>query len=126
MKILLDTTVLIDHLRGFKGATQFLSEAVTRGDELCSVTIVRTEVFAGMRQKEEKTTRALLSQIQWVDVDIEMADAAGNLAGKFLKSHPGVDTVDYILAAAANGLRAELATTNVKRFPMFPDLKKPY
>lgn len=126
MKVLLDTSVLIDHLRGSKKATQFLSEAVTRRDELCSVTIVRTEVFAGMRQKEERTTRALLSQIQWVDVDIELADAAGDLARKFLKSHPGVDTVDYILAAAANGLKADLATTNVKQFPMIPDLKKPY
>lgn len=126
MKILLDTTVLIDHLRGSKAATHFLSETVTRGDELCSVTIVRTEVLAGMRRNEEKATKALLSQIQWVDVDIEMADAAGNLAGRFLKSHPGVDTIDYILAAAADGLEADLATTNVKHFPMFSGLKPPY
>ena len=126
MKILLDATVLIDHLRGDKGATQFLSEAVARGDELWSVTIIRTEVLAGMRQKEEKKTRTLLSQLKWVDIDIELADAGGDPASKFLKSHPGVDTVDYILAAAAKGLAAELVTTNVKHFPMFPDLKKPY
>lgn len=79
-----------------------------------------------MRRNEEKATKALLSQIQWVDVDIEMADAAGNLAGRFLKSHPGVDTIDYILAAAADGLEADLATTNVKHFPMFSGLKPPY
>lgn len=126
MKVLLDTSVLIEHLRGSSGATQLLAEAVDRGDELWSVTIVRTEVLAGMRPKEAKATKALLDQIHWLDVDLEMADAAGDLARKFLKSHRGVDTVDYVLAAAASGLKANLATTNIKHFPMFPDLEKPY
>lgn len=126
MRILLDTTVLIDHLRGALKASQFLSEAVSRGDELWSVSIVRTEVLAGMRSREEKATRALLSQIEWLDVDVELADAAGDLARTYLKSHSGADTVDYILAAASELLEAHLATTNVKHFPMFTGLRQPY
>ena len=126
MKVLLDTTVLIDHLRGLDEAAQYLSEVVARGNELWSVTIVRTEIFAGMRPKEEEATKELLGQIRWIEVDIELADAAGELALKYLQSHPGVDTVDYIVGAAAQSRDAELATTNIKHFPMFPDLKKPY
>lgn len=126
MKVLLDTTVLIDHLRGDKKAARFLTEAVTRGDELWSVTVVRTEVLAGMRPKEEKATKSLLSQIKWLEVDIALADTAGDLAHKYMKTHPGVDTVDYIIGAAAEGLHADLKTTNLKHFPMIADLKKPY
>lgn len=126
MKVLLDTSVLIDHLRGLKEAADYLSDVVTGGNELWSVTTVRTEVLAGMRPTDEKTTRELLGQIRWIEVDIELADAAGQLAHKYLKSHPGVDTVDYIVGAAAQARDADLATTNIKHFPMFSDLKKPY
>jgi predicted nucleic acid-binding protein len=126
MKALLDTTVLIDHLRGDKKAAQFLAQAVTRGDELWSVTVVRTEVLAGMRPKEEKATKLLLSQIKWLEVDTALADAAGDLARKYMKTHPGVDTVDYIIGAAAQEFHADLKTTNVKHFPMIAGLKKPY
>lgn len=126
MKVLLDTTVLIDHLRGLEDATSYLAEAKSRGDDLWSVTIVRTEVLAGMRPREQKATREFLAEIHWLDVDEDLADRAGDLARRHIKSHPGVDTVDYVIAASAELLHANLATTNVKHFPMFPKLKKPY
>lgn len=126
MKILLDTSVLIDHLRGFEAATAYLEEVKSRGDEPWSVTVVRTEVLAGMQPRNEESTRAFLSEIDWLDVDPALADRAGDLARQYLKSHPGVDTIDYIVAASADALEAQLATTNLKHFPMFPELKKPY
>jgi len=126
MKVLLDTSVLIDHLRGHKEATAYLADDKSRGDELWSVSVVRTEVLAGMLPKEERATRAFLDEIQWVDVDLELADRAGDLARKYLKSHRGVDSIDYIVGASAQALDADLATTNVRHFPMFPDLRKPY
>lgn len=126
MRILVDTGVMIDHLRGLKEATTYLADTKSRGTGLWSVSVVRTEVLAGMLPKEEKATRAFLDQIEWLDVDLKLADHAGDLARKYLKSHPGVDTVDYIVGASAEALDADLATTNVKHFPMFPDLRKPY
>jgi hypothetical protein len=62
----------------------------------------------------------------WIDVDQTLADLAGELARRYVKSHPSVDTVDYIVAASVEALEAELATTNVKHLPMFTGLKKPY
>lgn len=126
MKVLLDTSVFIDHLRGFEEATAYLADVKSRGDELWSVTVVRTEVLAGMRPRAEKPTRAFLAEIHWVDVDQALADRAGDLARRHIKSHPGVDTVGYIVAASAEVLEADLATTNLKHFPMFPKLKRPY
>jgi predicted nucleic acid-binding protein len=34
--------------------------------------------------------------------------------------------VDYVIAATAREFGAELATLNLKQFPMFPDLRAPY
>lgn len=126
MRVLLDTSVLIDHLRGLEAATTYLANVKSRGDELWGVSVLRTEVFAGMLPKEEKATRAFLDEIEWLDVGVELADRAGDLARSYLKSHPGVDTIDYIVAASADALDAGLATTNLKHFPMFPGLTKPY
>src|SRR5215217_2311165 len=121
MRRLVDTSVLIDHLRGNPGAVDLLHAAATAGDELWSVTVVRTEVLAGMRPREERATRRLLDALRWQDVTVAIADRAGELASKYLKSHSGVDTVDYLVAAAALELAADVWTTNVRHFPMFPD-----
>lgn len=126
MRVLVDTSILIDHLRGVAGATSFLAEVKSRGDELWSVIVVRTEVLAGMRRGEERKTKEVLAQLDWLDVDVELADAAGELARRYVKSRPGVDTVDYIVAASADALGADLATTNVKHFPMVAGLRAPY
>jgi predicted nucleic acid-binding protein len=126
VKRVIDTSVLIDHLRGRASAVELLSQAVADGDELWSVTAVRTEILAGMRKTEEVATRRLLHALAWQTVSISLADQAGMLASRYLRSHPGVDTVDYLVAATALDLGADLWTCNVKHFPMFPDLERPY
>lgn len=123
---LIDTAVLVDHLRGDSRARDLLIGFVRGGDELWSVVLVRTEILAGMRRGEERTTHRLLDGLKWQDVTIEIADRAGALAQKYTKSHSGVDTVDYILAAAALHLGAELVTLNVKHFPMLRALRAAY
>jgi predicted nucleic acid-binding protein len=55
-----------------------------------------------------------------------MSERAGMLANRYLRSHPGVDPVDYVVAATAQHLGAELWTRNLKHFPMFPGLSTPY
>ena len=125
-RLLIDTSVLVDHLRGDPRAAGLLVDAVLRGDELWSVTVVRTEILAGLRRGEEAATRRLLDQLHWQEVTVEIADRAGELARRYLRSHPGVDTVDHLVAAAALALGADLKTRNVKHFPMFPKLLPAY
>jgi predicted nucleic acid-binding protein len=126
VRLLLDTSVLIDHLRGVSQAVELLTDAALRGDELWAVTVTRTEVLAGMRPRERQATLALLDVLRWQPVTVELADRAGELARRHLRSHPGVDTVDYLIAAGAELLEATLCTLNVKHFPMFPRLERPY
>lgn len=59
-------------------------------------------------------------------VDVDLADAAGTLARGYVRSHPGIDMVDYVVAATAMRLDADLWTKNIKHFPMFAGLAAPY
>lgn len=126
MKRVVDTAVLVDHLRGDPRATNLLLLFAQSQDELWSVTVVRTEILAGMRKGEERATHRLLDQLRWQDVTTAIADAAGALARKYARSHSGIDTVDYLIAAAAQHLGAELVTLNVKHFPMMAGLEAAY
>lgn len=125
-KVVVDTSVLIDHLRGDARAKEALEEIIAAGDELWASTVVRTEVLAGMRPDEEQATLALLAALRWQDVSTEIADRAGELARRYLKSHPGLDTVDYLIAATAQELSASVLTQNVNHFPMFVGLESAY
>lgn len=125
MTALVDTSVLIDFLRGHDGAAELL-EAERTAARLNASEITRLEVLAGMRATEEAPTRFLLSTIRWHPVDSEVAERAGELGRTWLRTHPGIDGADLAIAATADLLTARLLTTNVRHFPMFPGLARPY
>jgi predicted nucleic acid-binding protein len=124
--VLVDTSVLIDHLRGDVDAREALRSVADSGQRIAASVVTKVEVLAGMRPPEERQTRQLLDVLDWLDVDGEIAEVAGELANRYLRSHPGVDPIDYIIAATATTLEADLWTTNLKHFPMFPELTTPY
>ncbi len=59
-------------------------------------------------------------------VDEDVAERAGILANRHLRSHPGVDPVDVIVAATVEREDAVLWTKNVKHFPMVAGLAPPF
>jgi predicted nucleic acid-binding protein len=124
--VLVDTSVLIDHLRGNTAARDALEQVVTRGDRLAASVVVKVEILAGMQPDEERPTRRLLHAVEWFAVNDPIAEQAGELANRYLRSHPDVDPVDYIIAATAIVHEASLWTQNLKHFPMLPDLRAPY
>ncbi|MGH3427175.1 MAG: type II toxin-antitoxin system VapC family toxin [Mycobacteriales bacterium] len=124
--IVVDTSILIDHLRGHGAATDLIDGALSRGERPIASEVTRIEVLAGMRSSERRQTRALLGSLEWESIDEEVAEAAGDLAGRFRHSHPGIGVADYAIAATATLRRADLQTLNVRHFPMFPDLNPAY
>ena len=126
MKLVVDASVLIDNVRGVAAAKSLMVAALTRGDELWSSYVIRTEVLAGMRNEEAQRTHQLLEAIRWAGVDRSESDAAGELGQRHNRAHPGIDTPDLLLAELAQRIGAEVVTMNVKHFPMFPELKRPY
>ncbi len=125
MKVL-DTTVAVDHLRGLAAATQLLTDLVAAGEILAASEITRFELLAGVRQRERDALEAFFSALAWVPVDEEVSRTAGALARRLRRSHRGIDDADYLIAATALVLEADLLTTNVRRFPMIGGLRPPY
>ncbi len=126
MSIVVDADVLIGVLRDTPGATAAVAAARQRDSRLLSITPVRTEVLRGMRPSEEAVTTGLLGLIEWVSVDVDLADRAGELGRAYRGSHQGIEIVDLLVAAAAERMGARVLTRNVRHFPMFPGLRPPY
>ena len=126
MTALVDSSVLIDHLRGDGRARALLAGAVASGRQMIGSVLTRVEVLGGMRPGEEAATLQLLGVLDWIDVDQAIADRAAELGRQYLRSHPGVDATDLVIAATTERLGAELWTRNVKHFPMIGGLRDPY
>lgn len=123
---LLDTSVAIDHLRGLPSAVDLLSEVIGAEEPLLASEIVRFELLAGVRDKEVEALEQFCLAVSWVPVGEEVARAAGSLARRHRRAHSGIDDADYLIAATALLLDAELLTTNVRHFPMLTGLTPAY
>ncbi|WP_158603910.1 PIN domain-containing protein [Cryobacterium tepidiphilum] len=125
MTVVVDTSILIDVLRGEPAAASVLRVARQAGS-LHASEVTRLEVLAGMRAREEDATRVLFGAFTWHPVGEELAEIAGELGRHWLPGSRGIDSADLAIAATAIALDAQLLTRNIKHFPMFPDLSAPY
>ena len=125
MTAVVDTSVLVDVLRGDPAASAALKQAREVG-HLHASEITRLEVLAGMRSREERATRAVFDVFVWHPVDVHIAVIAGELGRIWLPAHRGIDSADLAIAATTMALGARLLTRNVKHFPMFVGLSAPY
>ena len=123
---LLDTTVAVDHLRGEQAAVDLLRGLVENDETVAASSVVRFELVAGVRDDELAALDRFFSAISWVAVGEDVARAAGELARTHRRANSGIDDADYLIAATALLLEAELLTTNVRHFPMLPGLRPPY
>ena len=120
--IVLDTTVLIDVLRGHRPALAWLASL---DDVPACSELTRVEVLRGLRNAEREGAEALMRGLRWVAVDEDIARRAGTLGRRWRRSH-GLGTVDLVIAATAQSVGARLGTSNVRHYPMFDDLQPPY
>jgi predicted nucleic acid-binding protein len=121
--VLLDTSIVIDILRGVAPAIAY-ARRLTEPPSCSEIT--RVEVMRGLRSGERRATERLLGTLRWVAVDESIARRAGELGRRYRRSHQGLATADLIIAATVEELGLELATLNVRHFPMVRDLDPPY
>lgn len=114
-KVLLDTDVLIDVLRGREKARVFLRTVTHDAVPCCSVISV-AELWAGMYPAEQEATFTLIDALLVIPVSREIAE----LGGKFkrdIKSQK-LELADCLIAATALVEGDSLATGNIKDYPM--------
>jgi predicted nucleic acid-binding protein len=123
--LLFDSAVLIDHLKGVEAARDLLASAVESDDASASV-LTRVEIEGGMRSNERREVARLLGSLHLIPVSDAIASRAAQYLRSFRRSHQGIDIVDYVVAATAEEVGADLLTLNTKHFPMFTGLRRPY
>jgi predicted nucleic acid-binding protein len=114
-KVLVDTDILIDFLRGKESARDYLRGKLQEAILCCSVIAV-AEIYAEMLEKEREKTLALLDGLFILPVTLEIAEIAGRFK-RSVKSQ-ALELDDCLIAATAFVEQAILATRNRKHYPM--------
>ncbi|HXJ38123.1 MAG TPA: type II toxin-antitoxin system VapC family toxin [Bryobacteraceae bacterium] len=122
MKLLLDTSILIDVLRRKNQRNEWLAELVRNGHTLATTTLNIAEIYAGMRPAEESRTEALLSGLQVYELTGTSARLAGRLKNTWAHKGHTLSLADAIVAGIAVERGCGLLTDNRRDFPM-PELQ---
>jgi predicted nucleic acid-binding protein len=120
MPLVLDTTVLIDALRG-RPAADRLEELLAARELLLTTAINVEEVVRGLRPAEQDAVDLLLAGLRIVPIRRQEAERAGRWRREFAARGITLHQADCLIAAAAHTAGGRLATANVKDYPM-PEL----
>ncbi len=115
---LLDTTVLIDTLRGRPAALRALGALLESGYELTTTAINIAEVYAGMRPDEEVRTTSFLAQLKVYSITPELARSAGLLKSVAARKGRTLGLDDMLIAATALQHDLLFLTSNRRDFPI--------
>ena len=86
-RCLIDTDIIIDHLRGEERARDFLRKTRSGETDILYSVITKAELYSGVRRKEEESVYRLLRSMEEVRIDGEIAVDAGRYRNKFYASH---------------------------------------
>jgi predicted nucleic acid-binding protein len=116
-RLLLDSTVLIDALRG-RSAADRLRTLRRVGTEpwVCAISV--EEIWRGLRPEEEAVAQRLCNGLRLAPLGQAEGTRAGSWRRDLAAQGITVHQADCLIAAAAVGIGASLATGNVADFPM--------
>ena len=117
MLVLLDSTVLIDYLRG-RPAVARVERLETLGDVVCTTAVNVEEVYRGLRPEEADRTEALVQGLVILPLGLQEGRRAGEWRRRFASEGRTLPQSACLIAAAAYSAPALLATGNPKDFPM--------
>jgi predicted nucleic acid-binding protein len=117
---LLDSDILINHLRKKAPIQAYLGELQAAARFACS-TITVAEVYAGMRPTEETATRRLIDGLVHLPVTSPVAEKAAQLQKDSRKTGHTIPLADCLIAATAILEQATLVTANTKHYPHVQD-----
>ena len=117
MALVLDTTVLIDALRG-RPAADRLEDLVDAREILLTTAINVEEITRGLRPAEQDAVDLLLAGLRILPIRRAEAERAGRWRREFAARGLTLHQADCLIAAAAYSAGGRLATANVKDFPM--------
>ena len=70
-RCLIDTDIIIDHLRGEEKARDFFKQIKSEDSDALYSAITKAEIYSGVRPKEEEKVAMLLSSMEEARIDGE-------------------------------------------------------
>ena len=116
-RLLLDSTVLIDALRGRPAAGR-VADLRRTGTEPWVCVLSVEEIWRGLRPGEESSAERLFHGLRLAPLGVAEGIRAGSWRRTFAERGVTLHQADCLIAAAATGIGAALATANVGDFPM--------
>ena len=116
-RLLLDSTVLIDALRG-RPASGRVAGLRRTGTEpwVCAISV--EEIWRELRQAEQSRAQRLFNGLRVAPLGVVEEMQAGSWRKTFAERGVTLHQADCLIAAATIGIGASLATANVQEFPM--------
>ena len=122
MKLVVDTSILIDYLRGGKIGSELFDRIEKQNGELFIPTIVIFELFSGKSSDNHSVLIKITNFIhnfKRIDLTEEIAIRAGKMYKQLGKQ---IGPQDYIIAASALEIGGTVVTLNKKHFQNIPGL----
>ena len=122
MKLVIDSSIFIDYLRNGPSAVRLFEKIEQQKPELFIPTIVIYELFSGMSAQNQLIRfkiADLIRHFKRIELTEQLAINAGDL---FRKLGSQIGSSDYIIAASALSLGAEIVTLNTKHFEKIPGI----
>lgn len=116
-RVLLDSTVLIDVLRG-RPAADRLRGMRRQGDEPWTCAISIEEIWRGLLAGEEPAAQRLVRGLRCAPLGLAAGARAGRWRREFARRGVTLYQADCLIAAASSLIEARLATGNPSDFPM--------
>lgn len=126
--VCLDTSVLIDNLRGKKQTVEFIRGLEEAGTALSTTAVNSFELYYGAyrskrREKNLAATKALLARLVLLDLTDESSHEAGRILALLEEEGDLIGFRDALIAAIAKTHRIPLATRDTEHFSRVPDLQ---
>jgi hypothetical protein len=125
--VVVETTILVDYLRGETAAAEYLDEARTHGIRVCSA-VTAAELIVGARDRSDlRKIRQLLARFHVEPISTADSTRALKWLTRYFHSH-NIGFHDSLIAAAAVRLHIPVATLNEKHFRAIPSVRvvRPY
>ena len=120
MYYLIDTNIIIDHLRGDEEATSFLQKIEENSIQACISVITEYELLSSSKlsQTEEKKIREFIFNLL---PSLTVTSQTVSIAASFHRKY-NIGLADAIIAATAYSAHATLITRNTKHFKSIKEI----
>lgn len=126
IRVVMDTNILIDHLRGVDAAREIITRVKNKELEACISALTEAELLSGKEYEIERKRKDIIELIHFftkLDIDNAIAQKTGEYRRKY-----GYSIQDSIIAATAFVSKCKLWTKNVQDFKRIKEIEieEPY